>query len=68
MEKEKATHYSILAGKSYEQWGLAGYNPWGHIRIGQILATKQYFCVHGRDPVKPDNSPKWPMPPLYIPS
>ena len=26
---EKATHSSILAGKSHRQWSLVGYSPWG---------------------------------------
>ena len=29
LEKGKATHSSILAGKSHGQRGLAGYSPWG---------------------------------------
>ena len=27
--------------KSHEQRGLGGYIPWGHIRVGHDLATKQ---------------------------
>ena len=30
LEKEMATHSSILAGKSHGQRSLAGYSPWGH--------------------------------------
>ena len=30
LEKEMATHSSILAGKSHEQGSLAGYSPWCH--------------------------------------
>ena len=29
LEKERATHSSILAGKSHEQRCLEGYSPWG---------------------------------------
>ena len=29
LEKGKATHSSILAGKSHGRRGLAGYSPWG---------------------------------------
>ena len=28
LEKEMATHFSILAGESHEQRSLAGYSPW----------------------------------------
>ena len=30
LEKERATHSSILPGKSHEQRSLAGYSPWAH--------------------------------------
>ena len=30
LEKEIATHSSILAGKSHGQRSLLGYSPWGH--------------------------------------
>ena len=29
LEKEMATHCSVLAGKSHGQKSLAGYSPWG---------------------------------------
>ena len=29
LEKETATHSSILAWKSHGKWSLAGYSPWG---------------------------------------
>ena len=29
LEKETASHFSILAGKSQGQRSLVGYNPWG---------------------------------------
>ena len=34
-------HSIFLPGKSHAQGSLAGYNPWGHKRIRQDLATKQ---------------------------
>ena len=30
LEKEMATPFSILPGKSHSQRSLAGYSPWGH--------------------------------------
>ena len=30
LEKERATHSSILAWKIHGQRSLAGYSPWGH--------------------------------------
>ena len=33
MEKEMATHSSILAGKSHGQRSLVGYRPWGHTDV-----------------------------------
>ena len=34
LEKEMATHSSILAGKPHGQRSLAGYSPWGHKEVG----------------------------------
>ena len=34
LEKEMATHASVLAWKIYEQGSLAGYSPWGRRRVG----------------------------------
>ena len=34
LEKEMATHSSILASKSHSQWTLAGYSPWDHRESG----------------------------------
>ena len=31
----------FLPGKSHGQRRLVGYSPWGHKRLGHILATKQ---------------------------
>ena len=41
LEKDMATHSSILAGKSHEQRSLEGYSPWCLKRVGSNLATKQ---------------------------
>ena len=41
LEKEVATHSSILFGKSQGQRSLAGYSPWGHRRVILDLVTKQ---------------------------
>ena len=41
LEKEMATHSSILAVK-YQGWrSVVGYSPFGHKRVGHDLATKQ---------------------------
>jgi len=39
LEKETATHFSILAGKSHGQRNLVGYNPWGCQRTGHDLTN-----------------------------
>ena len=36
LEKEMATHSSILHGKSYEERSLVGYHPWGHKKSDMI--------------------------------
>jgi len=41
LEKEMATHFSILAGKSHGQRSLEYYSPLGHKRVGYNLATEQ---------------------------
>ena len=41
LEKEMATHPSILPGKSRGQRSLAGYSPGGHKSVGHDLVTKQ---------------------------
>ena len=41
LEKEMATHSSILVGKSHGQRSLVGYSPWSHERVGCDLAAKQ---------------------------
>ena len=39
LEKETATHSSILPEKSHGQGSLTGCSPWGCKRIGHDLAT-----------------------------
>ena len=41
LEKEMATHSSILAWKSHGQRSLAGYSSWDCKRVGHDLMTKQ---------------------------
>ena len=41
LEKEMATHFSILAWKITWTGELVGYTPWGHQRVTRDLATKQ---------------------------
>ena len=36
VEKEMATHSSILAWRSHGQRRLAGYSPWGHKSLTQL--------------------------------
>ena len=45
LEKEMATHSSILAGKSHGQKSLVGCSPWGHKEsgtTGQLTLTYLY--------------------------
>ena len=41
LEKEMATHYSILAWEIPWTESLEGYSSWGHEKVGHDLATKQ---------------------------
>ena len=41
LEKEMATHSSILAWKYHEQKNLVGYSPWSRKRVRHYMATKQ---------------------------
>ena len=41
LEKEMATHSSILAWEIHGQGSLAGYSPCGGKRVGHNLVTKQ---------------------------
>ena len=40
LEKEMATHCSILAWKSHGQRNLVGYSPWGCKRVRQAILVK----------------------------
>ena len=42
LEKEMATHSSILAGETHGQRSLEGYSPWGHRKVGHDLTTRQF--------------------------
>ncbi|MGH2217458.1 hypothetical protein, partial [Enterococcus faecalis] len=41
LEKEMATHSSILAWEMLWTENMVGYSPWGHKRVGLNLVTKQ---------------------------
>ena len=41
LEREMASHPTILAGKSRGRRSLVGYGPWGSRRVGHNLGTKQ---------------------------
>jgi len=41
LEKEMATHFSILAWETPWTEGLTRYRPWGPERVRHDLATKQ---------------------------
>ena len=47
LEKEMATHSSILAWESHGQRGVMGYNPWGCKRAGHDLETEQQQITTG---------------------
>ena len=60
MEKEMATHSSILAWKSHGQRNLVGYSPWGHkesdtAAAAAAPATSLQSCPTLCDPI--DSSP-----------
>ena len=40
LEKEMATHSSILSWKIYGQSNLAGYSPWSHKELDMTEATE----------------------------
>ena len=49
LEREMATHSSILAGKSHGQRSLVGYSPWG---CKESVTTEQltlFFLLRGRE-------------------
>ena len=41
LEKEMATHSSILAWETHGHRSLTGCSPWGHKRVGHNLTTQQ---------------------------
>ena len=43
LEKEMATHSSILAGRIHGQKSLANYSPWGH---KELDTTEQLTLTH----------------------
>ena len=46
LEKEMATHSSILAWKkSHGQKSLVGYSPWGHKETDTTEHTGMYCCL-----------------------
>ena len=50
LEKEMATHSSILAWEISWTRSLVGYSPWCHKRVRHNLATKQQQWQHSRRP------------------
>ena len=44
LEKEMATHSSMLAGKSHGQKSLVGYSPWDR-KESDMSKTLQYYAV-----------------------
>ena len=46
LEKEMATHSSILPGKSHGQRSLAGYGPWGHKESDLTEATEHFIVEY----------------------
>ena len=46
LEKEMATHSSILAWESHGQRSLAGYNPWGHKESDTTEKLLSLFYFH----------------------
>ena len=50
LEKEMATHPSILSGKSHGQRSLVGYNPW-HLKesdMTELLSMSARVCARAR--------------------
>ena len=47
LEKEMATHSSILAWRSHEQWSLAGYSLWGRKELDTTeWLTLSHYWYH----------------------
>ena len=49
LEKEMATHPSILAWKSHGQRRLVGYSPRGHKRSDTTKVTRQVYIMQLRE-------------------
>ena len=45
LEKEMATHSSILAGESQGQRSLAGYSPWGSKESDMTERLSMHACM-----------------------
>ena len=43
LEKEMATHFSILAWKLHGQRSLVGYSPWGHKELNTTEETEHIY-------------------------
>ena len=56
LEKEMATHSSILAWQIPWTRNLAGYSPWGHKRIRQDLLSQEQQQQKGVMPCPPPTS------------
>ena len=48
LEKEMATHSSILARRIPWTKGLEGYSPWGLKRVGHNIVTEQQQQIQGK--------------------
>ena len=50
LEKEMATHFSIIAWEKYGQRNLVGYSPWGHKELDTIehACTQLHLSTHLR--------------------
>ena len=46
LEKEMATHSSILAGESHAQRSLVGYGPWSCKESDTIVVTEHSIHTH----------------------
>jgi len=55
MEKEMATHSSIVAWRIPWKRSLVGYSPWGHRRVKHDLVNEQYKYLLPLGP--PSHSP-----------
>ena len=49
LEKEMATHSSVLPGKSHGQRSLEGFSPWGHKESDMTEVTEHTQAVYTPD-------------------